>query len=136
MNFYISKRLNLKMSTINRIQAISKDILEKLSETKDGSNTQRFLLGKKKILDEVLEKIAKECEVNAYEYEVYNLCDKRDTLMIKIQNKERRPTEDDEDLKELKNINLDLNWARTKLERNKMLSRTSNDDRIPNSLRK
>jgi len=105
------------MTAMEQINEISNDITQKLSETRVGSNARRFLLIKKKILDDALENIANECKVNTYEYALYNLCDKRDALAIKILNKERRPTQDDEDVKELKNIRMDLEWIRrTKLQ--------------------
>ncbi len=101
---------------MEQVETISKDILQKLSEVKEGSDAQKFLLIKKKILDRGLDIIINEAQVNVYEYELYTLLDKSESLRYKITMKERRPADDDEDMKEFRQIKEQMNWIRqTKL---------------------
>jgi hypothetical protein len=104
------------ISVMEQVETISKDILQKLSEVKEGSDAQKFLLIKKKILDRGLDIIINEAQVNVYEYELYTLLDKSESLRYKITMKERRPADDDEDMKEFRQIKEQMNWIRqTKL---------------------
>ena len=104
------------LSVIEQVENISKDILEKLSDVKDGSDAQKFLLLKKKILDDSLHKIINEAQVNKYEYELYSLFEKCQTLRYKINMKEHRPKDDDEDVKAFKEAKEQMAWIQqTKL---------------------
>lgn len=104
------------ISVMEQVEIISKDILQKLSEVKEGSDAQKFLFIKKKIIDRCLDIIINEAQVNVYEYELYTLLDKSESLRYKISMKERRPTDDDEDIKEFRQIKEQMRWIRqTKL---------------------
>ena len=104
------------ISVMEQVEIISKDILQKLSEVKEGSDAQKFLLIKKRIIDRGLDIIINEAQVNVYEYELYTLLDKSESLNYKISMKERRPTDDDEDIKEFRQIKEQMRWIRqTKL---------------------
>jgi len=104
------------MSVIEQVENISNDILQKLLEVKEDSNAQKFLLIKKKILDDSLQKIINEAQINKYEYELYTLFEKCQSLRYKINMKEHRPTGDDEDMKAFKEAKEQLAWIReTKL---------------------
>ncbi len=104
------------MSIMEQVESISKDIHQKISEVKEGSDTQTFLLLKKKILDDYLQKIINEAQINKYEYELYCLFEKCESLRSKINMKERKPTEDDEDVKAFKEAKGQMTWIqRTKL---------------------
>ena len=101
---------------MEQVETISKDILQKLSEVKDGSHAHKFLLIKKKIIDDSIEKIINEAQINKYEYELYALFEKCESLHHKIHAKERRPTDDDEDMKAYKETKDQMSWIRqTKL---------------------
>ena len=103
-------------SVIEQVEFISNDILQKISEVKEGSDAHKFLLSKKSILDKSLQKIVNEAQINKYEYELYNLFEKREILRYKISMKECRPTDDDEDKKEFLKIKEQMKWIRrTKL---------------------
>ena len=103
-------------SILEQVEYISKDILQKISEVKEGSDAHRFLLIKKKIVDDSLEKIINEAQINKYEYELYSLSEKCESLRYKISMKERRPTDDDEDMKAYKEAKEQMVWIqRTKL---------------------
>ena len=104
------------VSVMEQVEYISKDILQKISEVKEGSDTHKFLLVKKKILDDSLQKIINEAQINKYEYELYSLFEKCESLRYKISMKERRPTDDDEDIKEYKEAKGQMSWIQqTKL---------------------
>jgi len=104
------------LSAMEQVENISKDILQKISEVKAGSDAHKFLLVKKKILDDSLQKIINEAQINKYEYELYNLFEKCESLRTKISMKESRPTDDDEDMKKFKEAKEQMNWIRqTKL---------------------
>ena len=106
---------------MEQIEQISRDILQKISEVKEGSDAHNFLLIKKKNLDESLQKIISEAQINTYEYELYCLFDTFQTLRYKISMKGSRPTDDDEDIKACKEINRQMAWIRnTKLKFNKL----------------
>lgn len=101
---------------MDQIEIISKDIFQKLSEVKEGSDVHKFLLTKKRILDETLQKIVNEAQINKYEYELYILFEKCENLRQKISMKEHRPSDDDEDVKAYKEAKDQMNWIRkTKL---------------------
>jgi hypothetical protein len=101
---------------MEQVEHISADILQKISGVKEGSDAHMFLLIKKKIIDDSLQKIINEAQIDEYEYELYCLFEKSETLRCKISKKERRPTEDDEDVKALKEIKDKMSWIRkTKL---------------------
>jgi hypothetical protein len=101
---------------MEQIQSISNDILDKLSHVKVGSEAHRFLLIKKRILDDSIQKIINEAQINKYEYELYMLFEKCETLRAKISMKEHRPRDDDEDVKALKEARDQMAWIRkTKL---------------------
>ena len=103
-------------SIMEQVQCISKDILQKISEVKEGSDAHKFLLVKKKILDDSLQNIINDAHINKYEYELYGLFEKCEALRYKISMKECRPTDDDEDMKALKGANGQMRWIRqTKL---------------------
>jgi hypothetical protein len=103
-------------SIMEQIEGISKDILQKISEVKEGSDTHTFLLIKKGILDDSLQKIINEAQINKYEYELYGLSEKCKALRDKISMKERRPRDDDEDMKAFKEAKEQIVWIhRTKL---------------------
>ena len=104
------------LSAMEQVENISKDILQKISEVKAGSDAHKFLLVKKKILDDSLQKIINEAQINKYEYELYTLFEKGEHLRNKISMKESRPTDDDEDMKKFKEAKEQMNWIRqTKL---------------------
>ena len=103
-------------SVMEQVECISKDILQKISEVKEGSDAHKFLLIKKGIVDDSLQKIINEAQINKYEYELYSLFEKCESLRYKISMKERRPTDDDEDMKEYKEAKEQMVWIqRTKL---------------------
>ena len=103
-------------SILEQVEYISKDILQKISEVKEGSNAHKFLLIKKKILDDSLQKIINEAQINKYEYELYSLFEKCESLRYKISMKEHRPTDDDEDMKAYKEAKGQMTWIQqTKL---------------------
>jgi hypothetical protein len=95
---------------MEQVECISKDILQKISEVKEGSDAHKFLLVKKKILDDYIQKIISEAQVNKYEYELYILFEKCEILRYKISMKERRPTDDDEDMKAFKEVKGQMAW--------------------------
>jgi hypothetical protein len=84
---------------LEQVEYISKDIYQKISEVEEGSDAHKFLLVKKKILDDSLQTIINEAQINKYEYELYSLFEKCEGLRYKISLKGRRPTDDDEDMK-------------------------------------
>ena len=104
---------------MEQVDCISKDIQQKMSEVKEGSDAHKFLLIKKKTLEDSLQQIQQiidNAQINKYEYELYVLFEQCESLRYKISMKERRPTEDDEDMKALKEANDQMNWIRqTKL---------------------
>lgn len=101
---------------MEQIKTIMDDILQKISDVKEGSDAHKFLLIKKKILDDSLQKIIDEAQINKYEYELYTLFEKRQDLLNKINTKEYRSKDDDEDVKMIKEINSQMHWIRkTKL---------------------
>lgn len=101
---------------MEQVESISKDIHQKISEVKEGSDTQTFLLLKKKILDDSLQKIINEAQINKYEYELYCLYETCKSLQSKINMKEHKPTEDDEDVKAFKEAKGRMEWIqKTKL---------------------
>ena len=103
-------------SVMEQVECISKDILQKISEVKEGSGAHKFLLIKKGIVDDSLQKIINEAQINKYEYELYSLFEKCESLRYKISMKERRPTDDDEDMKAYKEAKGQAVWIqRTKL---------------------
>jgi len=97
---------------MEQVDCISKDILQKISEVKEGSDIHKLLLVKKKILDDSLQKIINEAQINKYEYELYSLFEKCESLQCKIRMKERRPTDDDEDKKALREVLDQMRWIR------------------------
>jgi hypothetical protein len=97
---------------MEQIEDIRKDILEKLAEVKDGSHAQKFLLIKKKVLDDCIQTIIDEAQINKYEYELYALFEKCEILRHKINMKDRRPTVDDEDIKALREAQDQILWTR------------------------
>lgn len=104
------------VSIIEQVELISKDIVQKISEVKEGSDAHKFLLVKKKILDDSLEKIINDALINKYEYQLYGLLEKCESLRYKISMKERRPTDDDEDIKAFKEAKGQMTWIqKTKL---------------------
>jgi len=108
--------MSSNISVMEQVENISKDIYQKLSEVKEGSNAHTFLLIKKKIIDDSLQKIINEAYVNKYEYELYNLYEICENLRYKISIKEKRPSDDDEDIKALKEAKSQMSWIRqTKL---------------------
>ena len=101
---------------MDQVQSISIDIMEKLSHVKLGSDAHRFLLIKKRILDDSIQTIISEAQINKYEYELYTLFEKCEILRNKISMKEHRPTDDDDDVKAFKEAKDQMNWIReTKL---------------------
>ena len=101
---------------LEQVEYISKDIYQKISEVEEGSDAHKFLLVKKKILDDSLQTIINEAEINKYEYELYSLFEKCETLRYKISLKGRRPTDDDEDMKAYKEAKGQMTWIQqTKL---------------------
>ena len=103
-------------SILEQVECISKDILQKISEVKKGSDAHNFLLIKKKTLDDSLQTIINEAQINKYEYELYSLFEKCEGLRYKISLKERRPTDDDEDMKAYKEAKGQMTWIQqTKL---------------------
>jgi hypothetical protein len=104
------------LSIMEQVECISKDILQKILEVKADSDAHKFLLFKKKIIDDSLQKIINDAQINKYEYELYILFEKCDNLRTKISMKERRPTDDDEDMKAFREAKEQMNWIRqTKL---------------------
>lgn len=102
--------------TLEQVEYISNDIIQKISEVKEGSYAHKFLLVKKKTLDDSLQTIINEAQINKYEYELYSLFEKCESLRYKISMKERRPTDDDEDMKACKEAKEQMDWIReTKL---------------------
>jgi hypothetical protein len=103
-------------SVMEQVEGISKDILQKISEVKEGSQAHKFLLAKKNILDGCLQTIINEAQINKYEYELYSLYDKCESHRYKISMKERRPTDDDDDIKAYKEAKEQITWMKqTKL---------------------
>jgi hypothetical protein len=106
-------------SIMEQVDCISNDILQKMSEVKEGSDAHKFLLIKKKILEDSLlqiQKIIDNAQINKYEYELYVLFEQCENLRYKISMKERRPTDDDEDMKALKEAHGQMTWIQaTKL---------------------
>jgi hypothetical protein len=103
-------------TVMEQVEFISSDILQKISEVKLGSDAHKFLLIKKKILDDSLQKIINEAQINKYEYELYSLFEKCESLRYKISMKERRPTDDDEDMIAFKEAKGQMTWIQqTKL---------------------
>ena len=101
---------------MEQVECISNDILQKISEVKDGSDAHKLLLTKKKIIDDSLQKIINEAQINKYEYELYSLFEKCESLRYKISMKEHRPTDDDEDMKAFKEAKGKIIWIQnTKL---------------------
>jgi len=104
------------LSILEQVEYISKDILQKISEAKEGSDAHKFLLVKKKTLDDSLQIIINEAQINKYEYELYGLFEKCESLRYKISLKECRPTDDDEDMKAYKDAKGQMTWIQqTKL---------------------
>lgn len=97
-------------SVMEQVESISNDILQKISEVKEGSHAHKFLLAKKKILDSGLQIIINEAQINKYEYELYSLFEKCESLRYKISMKERKPTDDDEDMKAFKEAKGQMTW--------------------------
>ena len=109
--------MSSNISIIEQVKNISNDINEKLLEVREGSYAQTFLLIKKKIIDDSLQKIINEAQINKYEYELYSLSEKCESLRYKIKMKKHRPTDDDEDMKAYKEVKDEMNWIRrTKLD--------------------
>lgn len=101
---------------MEQVECISNDIHQKISQVKEGSDAHKFLLVKKKILDDSLQKIINEAQINKYEYELYSLFEKCESLRTKISMKERRPSDEDEDKKAFIEAKDQMNWIRrTKL---------------------
>ena len=101
---------------MEQVEYISNDILQKISEVKEGSDAHKFLLVKKKVLDDSLQKIINEAQINKYEYELYSLFETCESLRSKISMKEHRPADDDEDVKAYKEAKGQMDWIRrTKL---------------------
>jgi hypothetical protein len=99
-----------------KIKWYNLSIYQKLSEVKEGSDAHKFLLIKKKIIDESLQTIINDAQINKYEYELFSLFEKCEDLRYKISMKERRPTDDDEDMKEYKEAKGQMSWIQqTKL---------------------
>ncbi len=108
--------MSSNLSVMEQVETISKDIYQKLSEVKEGSDAHKFLLIKKKIIDESLQTIINDAQINKYEYELFSLFEKCEDLRYKISMKERRPTDDDEDMKEYKEAKGRMSWIQqTKL---------------------
>ena len=108
--------MTTELSTMDQVESISKDILQKLSEVKDGSRAQKFLLIKKEIIDRCVKVIIDNAQINKYEYELYSLFEICENLRNKISMKECRPTDDDEDMTALKKAREQMQWIRqTKL---------------------
>jgi hypothetical protein len=97
-------------SAMEQVESISKDIHKKISEVKEDSHAHKFLLLKKKILDDSLQKIINEAQINKYEYELYSLFEKCERLRYKISMKEHRPTDYDKDMKEFKEAKEQMSW--------------------------
>jgi hypothetical protein len=101
---------------MEQIESISSDICQKLSEVREGSDAHKFLLVKKKIIDDSISKIVNDAQINKYEYELYILFEKCEILRSKINMKEHRPTDDDEDIKAYKQAKDQMSWIQeTKL---------------------
>lgn len=101
---------------MEQVECITKDILKKISEVKEGSAAHKFLLIKKKSIDDSLQKIINDAQINTYEYELYSLFEKCESLRYRISMKERRPTDDDEDMKAFKEAKGQMLWIQnTKL---------------------
>lgn len=100
------------MADIEFVKTINNDIQQKLSEVKNGSDAHKFLLAKKKILDDCIKKIVYEASFSKYEWELYMLAEKRLTLQNKIHMKEDRPSDDDDDVRSLKEVIDRINWIR------------------------
>ena len=104
------------LSLMEQVESISNDIIQKNSEVKEDSYSHKFLVSKKKILDDSLQKIINEAQINKYEYEVYSLFEKCESLRYKIICKEAKPTDDDEDMKAYKEAKGQMTWIQqTKL---------------------
>ena len=100
---------------LEQVEAISKDIVQKLSEVQEGSATHKFLLKRKKSIDDALEKIVKDNEKTKYDYELYSLYDKLELLKSKIEKRGYLAKEEDEEVKAYKEMKAQHNWIlRTK----------------------
>jgi len=96
---------------LEQVNDVSNDIVHKLSEVNDGSETQKFLLLKKQTIDNALQKIVDGVQKEMkYDYELMSLFDKMETLRNKIHAKASRPKDDDEDMKEFKELQAQHNW--------------------------
>jgi len=108
--------MSLDLPLMEQVENILKDIIQKISEVKEGSDTHTFLLIKKKTLDDSLQKIISDAQINKYEYELYSLFEKCESLRYKISMKPHRPTDDDEDMKAYKEAKGQMTWIQqTKL---------------------
>lgn len=95
-------------SDLERVIAISEDILQKISEVKEDSDVYKFLFIKKTILDDYLQKIINEAQINKDEYELCSLYERCETLKYKISMKERCDIREDEDIKALKEAKVQI----------------------------
>ena len=95
---------------LEQLNHILNDINHKLSTIKDGSKTQTFLLLKKQDLENALQKIVDDFKKRPSDYELYSLSDKMEILKDKIYAKASKPTDEDEDVKEYKELETQHNW--------------------------
>ena len=95
---------------LEKVNDILNDINHKLSTVKDGSQTQKLLLLQKQNIDNALRKIVDDFKKIPYDYDLYSLYDKMEILKDKIYAKASKPTDDDEDLKEYRELKAQHNW--------------------------
>ena len=96
---------------LEKVNNISKEIIHKLSEVNDASHSHIFLMIQKQTLDNALQKIVDDFQkTTQYDYELYSLYDKMETLRNKIYAKGPHRSEDDEDMKEYKELKAQHTW--------------------------
>ena len=72
---------------IEKILDISNDILQKLSEVQKNTDAEKYLLMKKKNMDDALQTIIQTAEINPYEYELFSLYEKSDIFLKQLHDK-------------------------------------------------
>jgi hypothetical protein len=75
------------LTNIEKVLNISNDILQKLSEVEKNTDAEKYLLMKKKSIDDAFQTIIQTAEINPYEYELFSLYKKSDMILKQLQNK-------------------------------------------------
>ena len=75
------------LTNIEKVLNISNDILQKLSEVQKNTDAEKYLLMKKKNMDDALQTIIQTAEINPYEYELFSLYEKSDIFLKQLRDK-------------------------------------------------